>query len=133
MRENSAPMGSEKTMRILAFVAFVGLAALLRTVKHIPNVTPIAAMTLFAGAYFSRPVFAVIAALSGSAVFFVVTNFSVWLDGQMYSRTFDGMIACYVAALPFLRNALLGDLFFTGLLFGTWVLLENMIPRLREA
>ncbi len=61
------------------------------------------------------------AALAGSLFFFVVTNFAVWLIGHgqsLYPRTLEGLIDCYAAALPFLRNGLAGDLFWTAVLFG---------------
>ncbi|MFN3560867.1 MAG: DUF6580 family putative transport protein [Chloroherpetonaceae bacterium] len=55
--------------------------------------------------------------LIGSLVFFVVTNFGVWLSGW-YGYTVEGLSACYIAAIPFYRNQVLGDVFFTAVLFG---------------
>lgn len=55
--------------------------------------------------------------LVASLVFFVVTNFGVWLSGW-YGYSMEGFVSCYVAAIPFYRNQLLGDIFFTALLFG---------------
>ncbi len=57
-----------------------------------------------------------------SVLFFVVTNFGVWLEGRLYAQTFEGLIQCYVNALPFFRNTLLGDLVYTGMLFGVYEL-----------
>ncbi len=72
------------------------------------------------------------ASLGGSSLFFLVTNFFVWFGGTMYPKTVDGLVACYVSAIPFFWNTLAGDLFFAALLFGafewtrrqhpTWVL-----------
>lgn len=42
--------------------------------------------------------------------FWVWTNFGVWLTSGMYSRTLIGLANCYIAALPFLSNSLLGDM-----------------------
>lgn len=61
-----------------------------------------------------------IASLTASAIFFLVTNFSVWLESTMYPKTVAGLMACYTAGLPFLRNTVLGDLFFSAVLFGTY-------------
>ena len=61
-----------------------------------------------------------IAGLIASAVFFLVTNFSVWLEGTMYPKTTAGLMACYAAGLPFLKNTVMGDLFFSAVLFGTY-------------
>ena len=60
------------------------------------------------------------ASLAGSVTFFLFTNFGVWLAGAMYPKTLAGLGACYVAALPFFRNTVLGDLFYVALLFGSY-------------
>ena len=59
-------------------------------------------------------------ALAGSLVFFLWTNLGVWLTGGLYPQTATGLVHCYVAALPFFRNSLLGDLAFSGVLFAAW-------------
>jgi len=53
--------------------------------------------------------------LLSSTLFFLVTNFGVWLIG--YPHTLMGLISCYTLALPFFGNTILGDLIFTGALF----------------
>lgn len=61
------------------------------------------------------------ASLAATAVFFIATNFACWLDPIMgYAPTGAGLLDCYVQALPFARNTLLGDLFYTSLLFGIY-------------
>jgi hypothetical protein len=72
------------------------------------------------------------AALAGSTLFFVVTNFGVWATGALYPRTAAGLVECYVAALPFFRNTLLGDVCYAALLFGGFALAEKRFPVLRE-
>lgn len=62
----------------------------------------------------------IVASLTASLLFFLVTNFSVWQSGMMYPRTGAGLMACYAAGLPFLKNTVMGDLFFSGVLFGTY-------------
>lgn len=66
----------------------------------------------------------VAASLGASLIFFLVTNFSVWLAGTMYPKTMAGLMTCYAAGLPFLKNTVLGDLFFSAVMFGTykWVM-----------
>jgi hypothetical protein len=75
-----------------------------------------------------------VAALAASVLFFVVTDFAVWAAdlGHLYPRTAAGLAACYVAAIPFLRNSLLGDAVFTALLFGGLALLEKRVAWMRE-
>ena len=61
-----------------------------------------------------------VAALAGPTAFFVISNFGVWLGGhgsRMYPATWDGLVACYVAALPFYRNSLLATAAYTAVLF----------------
>lgn len=58
------------------------------------------------------------ASLLASLAFFLVTNFSVWLESGMYPKTPAGLLTCYTAGLPFLKNTVLGDLFFSAVLFG---------------
>jgi hypothetical protein len=59
-------------------------------------------------------------ALASSLIFFVTTNFAVWAFSGMYTADLAGLIHCYVAALPFLQNTVIGDMFWTTLLFGGW-------------
>ncbi len=60
------------------------------------------------------------ASLSASAIFFLVTNFSVWAESGMYPKTMAGLAACYTAGIPFLGNTILGDLFFSAAMFGVY-------------
>jgi hypothetical protein len=64
---------------------------------------------------------ALLGALAGGAAFFAITNFAVWLGG-LYPHTPSGLADCYIAALPFYRNQIAGDLLFTGALFGAHAL-----------
>jgi hypothetical protein len=72
------------------------------------------------------------ATLAGSLLFFVVTNFAAWAAGDSYPLTGSGLAACYVVAIPFLGNTLLGDFGFTAILFGGLALLENRVAWMRE-
>jgi len=65
----------------------------------------------------ARPVHVALVALGSSVAFFLITNFGVWKATGLYSHTWGGLINCYVMALPFWRNALAGDLIFTGSFF----------------
>ncbi|MCR8629551.1 hypothetical protein BEN42_20070, partial [Leptospira interrogans serovar Canicola] len=63
--------------------------------------------------------------LSGSVLFFLVTNFYVWLAGY-YSYDLNGLVQCFIMAVPFFQNSLLGDLFYTTVLFGGFALIEKI-------
>ena len=60
------------------------------------------------------------ASLTGSLLFFLISNFGVWASGDLYPRTWSGLLACYAAAIPFFRNTVLGDLFYVILMFGSY-------------
>jgi hypothetical protein len=72
------------------------------------------------------------AALASSLLFFVVTNFGMWMSSGFYPRTLTGLESCYVAAIPFFQNTVAGDLFYSALLFGSFALLERFVPQLRR-
>lgn len=78
----------------------------------------------------SRPTTARIfaGALSGSALFFLLSNFGVWLVGGLYPRTAAGFLECYIAALPFFRSALAGDLVYTTVFFVGAALATRALP-----
>lgn len=58
-----------------------------------------------------------LASLSASVIFFVVSNFGVWMHGMMYPMTTEGLIMCYSAAIPFFKMTVAGDLAYSGVLF----------------
>jgi len=72
------------------------------------------------------------AAVASSVLFFILTNFGMWLFSGIYPVTREGLIACYVAAIPFFQNTLAGDLFYTALLFGGFALAERFLPAIRQ-
>jgi hypothetical protein len=69
--------------------------------------------------------------LAGSVLFFVATNFAVWLWDPLYPKTGAGLAACYAAGIPFFRWTVLGTLFYSALLFGGFALLRQRVPALR--
>lgn len=62
----------------------------------------------------------------GSGLFFAVSNFAVWFQGGLYPLTLNGLVACYLNALPFLSNQVAGDAFYMIMIFGThFLVLRN--------
>lgn len=70
------------------------------------------------------------ASLASSVLFFLITNFGVWVSGGMYALTWQGLAACYAAAIPFFANTILGDFCYTTTLFASYGLLRNRFPAL---
>src|SRR5260370_23271882 len=58
------------------------------------------------------------AAFASSLSFFLITNFMAWATGNMYPHTIGGLSACFLTGIPFYRNQVLGDTFYTVAIFG---------------
>jgi hypothetical protein len=152
------------------------IGAILRVLPHPPNLAPVGAMSLFAGANltgwqaylvplllmaitdpiigalkgfdpFSRSTVFIYGSfmisvwigkhlrgsysagrIGGAAFlcalqFYLITNFSTWMLGNMYPQTLAGLATCYVTALPFFGYTLIGNLFYSAFFFGAhyWV------------
>jgi hypothetical protein len=165
-------------LRFLTVVSLILAAAASRLIPHPPDFTPITAIALFGGAYFTKRWFALLvpltslflsdlvighfagpyvygsfamivcigfllktrrralpigtAALASAVLFFVLANLGVWLEGSLYPRTVAGLAICYVAAIPYFQNMVLGDAFYTVILFGGFALAERFWPALHE-
>ncbi len=165
--------------RFFTVLLMVLTAAALRLLPHYPNFTPVAAMALFGGAYFSNkkiafliPISAMLisdlilgfhstmwavylsfsliviiglslknskkissiflASISSSVLFFIITNFAVWISGGIYPLNFLGLGECYTAAIPFFHYTMLGDLFYVGVFFGAFEFMQYKFPVLAE-
>lgn len=78
-----------------------------------------------------RPAKVVSGALASGIIFFLVSNFGVWLGSKLYPQTLEGLMTCYVAGIPFYKGTLFGDLFYTGVLFGAFYALQKWVPVFR--
>lgn len=170
-----------KHTRLFVLCGIILLAAMFRLIgTGLPNVSPVAAIALFGGAYLSdrkwayivpfaalllsdwflgfhntmwavylsfaaivgigmwvgrtkAPGSVVAGSLSGSILFFVVTNFAVWLGSGYYPQDLGGLFQSYAMGIPFFHYTLLGDLLFNGVLFGGMAWLSARYPALAEA
>ncbi len=68
-------------------------------------------------------------AVLSSVLFFLITNFGVWL--LWYPRSFEGFVECFTLAVPFFRISVLADLLYVGVLFGTYELSVRWIKSSR--
>ncbi len=67
-------------------------------------------------------------ALGASLVFFVASNFFVWLTSTMYPHNWSGLASCFELAIPFYRGTLLGDVVFTAVFVGAVELIGYVAP-----
>jgi hypothetical protein len=165
-------MKKAQQKNLLIAVLLILFAAAMRLFIDIPNVTPIAAIALFAAAvikdkkwaiilpisilfisdiiigfyeyqimlavYFSFLLIAgigylirkkinvqniALASISGSVIFFIVSNFAVWI--MWYPKSIAGIIQAYTLAIPFFKYEVLGTAAYTTLLFGAYYLLKQ--------
>ena len=63
--------------------------------------------------------------LLASIIFFITTNTAVWAFTTMYPHSATGLGQSFLMAIPFFKNSLLGDLFYTGVLVGGMELILN--------
>ena len=63
--------------------------------------------------------------ISSSLLFFIISNFGVWVSGSFYSKDIMGLIACYIAAIPFYFGTLSGSIFYSFFLFGSYEILSK--------
>ena len=69
--------------------------------------------------------------ISASVIFFLLSNFGVWLGGMMYPLSLSGLISCYIAGLPFFGWTLVGNAFYCTMLFGSFEFASNKISVLQ--
>jgi len=170
----------DKNSKILEFsviliIVLTGVS--LRFLFHPPNFTPIFAIALFGGVYFSKKIALILpilimligdifigyyevglmifvygsfllcvllgfwlkkrktwqiilgGSLLSALLFFFFTNFAVWVFTPWYTKTISGLIQCYLMALPFFRNTLLGNLFYVTAFFGAYEMVRVLIEK----
>ena len=59
-----------------------------------------------------------------SVIFFIFTNLGVWYLG--YPKNIEGLIACFTLAVPFFVSTILGDLFYSFILFRSYKVAEKI-------
>ncbi len=72
------------------------------------------------------------ASLLSSVLFFLITNFGVWVNGA-YARDISGLWQSYMMGIPFFRNTVAGDLFYTGAFFLSFEAAKSLIYQLKPA
>ena len=87
------------------------------------------ALSIFIGRFFNMNALfssTLFSSLSSSALFFIITNFGVWVHStQLYPKTVNGLVQCYVAAIPFFTNTLLSTLLYSFAIFSAYALIPN--------
>ncbi len=66
-------------------------------------------------------------AVASTLIFFLVSNFGCWIGSTLYPQNLGGLMSCYAAGIPFLKGTILGDLFYSGVLFGGYYFLQSKV------
>ncbi len=80
-----------------------------------------------------KPGKVILASISASVSFFVITNFAMWYGSSLYPQNLTGIMESYTAAIPFFSYTLLGDLFYVGIMFGAFEIAKAKFPKLAKA
>lgn len=163
-----------KKIKLLTIIGLILLGILGRTLPHMWNMTPIAAIALFSAVYlgkkyafilpviimflgdifigfYSLPLMLSVygsflligviglwvgknkttenilfGTIASSTLFFLITNYAVWQFSPWYPQTLSGLMESYTLAVPFFKHAILGDILYTGMLFGTYELVSYL-------
>lgn len=80
----------------------------------------------------------IVAAIAAALVHWLVADFGMWIGGGRdittglpFTKDLSGLVKCYGLALPFLKNMLIGNLVFSGLLFGAFEWMQRKYPSLQ--
>jgi len=65
--------------------------------------------------------------LASTAIFYIVSNLGCWIGSAFYPQNLGGLMSCYTAGIAFFKGTLLGDLFFSGVLFSGYYLLQSKV------
>jgi hypothetical protein len=93
--------------------------------------TSFAAVTYLAGMISTKKDAFVIggATLAGSLFFFLTTNVAVWAFTDYYAHSVAGLLSCLAMGLPFLKYAMVGDIFWSTVFFGSYAYFVLRQPR----
>jgi hypothetical protein len=64
-------------------------------------------------------------AIASPAVFYLISNFGVWINSPMYTKDLSGLIQCYVNAVPFYASSAIACILFCSAFFLIYSLLKN--------
>ena len=100
-----------------AYILIFSLGALYASIGHQSKVAK--------GLYF------VASNVAASVIFFVISNVGVWWATPLYAHNFQGLMECFVLAIPFYPATLASQVFFASLLQG--LVVAGLLPSLHRS
>ena len=73
------------------------------------------------------------ASLFSAVIFYLFSNFGVWIMPSGYPHNWAGLIECYVMALPFLKNSVASNLIYTAIFFGAYEMAQSLLRKRKLA
>ena len=64
----------------------------------------------------SNRTYRIVGVLTGSLIFFIFTNLGVWLNGELYPITLEGLWICYIMAIPFFSQNLISTIIYSAII-----------------
>jgi hypothetical protein len=64
--------------------------------------------------------------ISGSLIFFLITNAACWINNPIYSQNIFGLFESYIAGIPFYWNTLAGIFFYSSIVY----LMEKSVSKI---
>jgi len=97
---------------IVAMIAFI-LSDLLIGIHQLIFFTWASLLLIgYLSKFFKKAYFRPLGISISCILFFIISNFGVWLLSDLYTLNIQGFIACYTMAIPFLQNSLIGTIIF---------------------
>ncbi len=91
------------------------------------------ALTVIIGFFISKKIkisTIFLSATAASILFFLISNFSCWPGNPLYAQNFNGLLNCYAAGIPFFNGTLMGNIFYSALLFAAFEWSQQKFPQL---
>ena len=97
-------------LNIAVYMSFIGIVFLGFTIKAKQTISRVFNTSILA-----------------SLIFFIITNFSVFLYSPLYPNNIIGLLECYTLAIPFFINTLIGNIIYTFIMFYSYKFIKNKI------
>jgi hypothetical protein len=73
------------------------------------------------------------ACLAAPTSFYLISDFGVWLGLNAYPHSWTGLLACYLAAIPYQGRITVSTVLFAGILFGAQQFHAARAPRRKQS
>ena len=72
----------------------------------------------------------IISSFLAASIFFIVSNFGFWFTESLYSNDLNGLIACYIAAIPFFDDSLISSSLYSVTIYALCKFYKNLFSEM---